>query len=85
MASGFLDIVFFVALAAIVVAQIVILRSTRRGMRHAGITKGATLEWSFAILPAVTLILLLLASWRAMHPTVIQSEGVVPAVQGPRA
>ena len=85
MASRFLDIVFFVALIAIVAAQVVILRSTRRGMRHAGLT--VTLEWIFALLPAVTLALLLTATWRSMHPTMIHSEGVVPAVPmmpGPR-
>lgn len=84
MASRFLDIIFFVALIAIVAAQVVILRSTRRGMRHAGLTRGVTLEWIFAILPAVTLALLLVATWRSMHPAMIHAEGVVPMAPGPR-
>ena len=84
MASRFLDIIFFVAVTAIVAAQVVILRSTRRGMRHAGITRGLGLEWTFALLPALTLILLLAASWRAMHATTIRAEVVVPIVEGSR-
>ena len=84
MAPRFLDVIFFVALAAIVASQFVILRSTRRGMRHAGSTRGTTLEWIFALMPAVTLVLLLLLTWRAMHPATIESEGVVPAMEGLR-
>lgn len=90
MATQLADILFAVIAAAIVVAQALILRSTARGIRHAGGAGGAgvvgvvartgrpALEWTYAILPALALALLLLASWQAMHPETIRVRGVTP-------
>ena len=88
MATQLADILFLVIIAAIAVAQGLILRSTARGMRHAGggrdvaqpAAPGRTaLEWLYAIVPAIALAALLLFSWRAMHPESIQVRGVAPS------
>jgi hypothetical protein len=65
---------FWIAAVSAVVAQVMILRSTRRTLRvDAG--RSAVLEWAFAITPAVALGLLLAFSWRAaMHPPLIEVE-----------
>lgn len=84
MATEFADILFFVVAVAIAVAQGFILRSTAKGMRHAagpGInarTGRPAAEWTYAIIPAVVLALLLIGSWRAMHPPTVEVRGVVP-------
>jgi heme/copper-type cytochrome/quinol oxidase subunit 2 len=80
-------ILFVVIAAAIVVAQAFILRSTARGMRYAApgaegarpaSARNATLEWAYAIIPAIALVVLLVFSWRTMHPGTMQLQGVVP-------
>lgn len=79
------------ASAAVIVAQVMILRSTRRAMRMraTGETGEGTarasspgLEWAFAIAPAIALVLLLLFTWRAAtQPPVMQVEIIdVPTV-----
>jgi heme/copper-type cytochrome/quinol oxidase subunit 2 len=80
-------ILFFVIAAAIVVAQLFILRSTARGMRYAApaadgarasASRNSSLEWAYAVVPAIALVVLLIFSWRAMHPSTMQLQGVVP-------
>jgi heme/copper-type cytochrome/quinol oxidase subunit 2 len=80
-------ILFIVIATAIVVAQLFILRSTARGMRFAApsadgtratSSRNATLEWAYAVVPAIALVVLLIFSWRTMHPTTMQVQGVVP-------
>lgn len=78
--------VLSVASAAVVVAQVMILRSTRRAMRMraSGETGEGTprasspvLEWAFAIAPAIALAFLLFFTWRAAtQPPVMQVEFV---------
>jgi heme/copper-type cytochrome/quinol oxidase subunit 2 len=66
-----LTALFWTCAAAIVVAQVMILRSTWRARRHVGAgpaaekAGSAVLEWLFAIGPAIALALLLAATWRA--------------------
>ena len=88
MATQLADILFVLIATAIAVSQVVILRSTARGMRHAaghadaGRNRGtahAALEWSYAIVPAVGLVFLLLFTWRAMHPAAVKVQGVAPS------
>lgn len=67
---------FVTASAAIVIAQVMILRSTRRGMRHGPRDTTSLLEWTYAVLPAVALVVVLAWTWRTMQPSV--------AVSGPR-
>jgi heme/copper-type cytochrome/quinol oxidase subunit 2 len=81
-------ILFFFIATAIAVAQVFILRSTARGMRHGSahpsdapaLNRSASLEWSYAIVPALALVVLLVFSWRAMHPETMQVQGVVPGI-----
>lgn len=42
--------------------------------------RGAALEWTYAIVPAIALALLLLFAWRAMHPDAVRVEGTAPPV-----
>ncbi len=84
MATPLADALFWIAAFAILVAQIVILRSTKRGMTVAGPVRSPVLEWIFAVGPAVGLIVLLYFTRLAMHPAELQGTGVAPAVTGPR-
>lgn len=36
------------------------------------------LEWAYAIVPAIGLVVLLAFSWKTMHPDTMQVRGVVP-------
>lgn len=81
MATSLADILFVAITAAITVAQAFILRSTARGMRHAGPGTRSGLEWAYAIAPAVALAILLVAVWMTMHPGTVEVRGVAP---GPR-
>jgi hypothetical protein len=74
-----LTAIFWVAAAAVVLAQVMILRSTVRAWRSAGAPPSA-LERGFAIAPALGLALVLWLSWRAaMGPTTIQVDLRGPA------
>jgi heme/copper-type cytochrome/quinol oxidase subunit 2 len=69
MATSMSDLIFWICAAAILVAQIMILRSTRRGMLIGPASARTPLEWAFAVGPAVAVLLLLIVTWRTMHPT----------------
>ena len=45
-----------------------ILRSTVRGMRAAARRRRARVEWVWAFLPALALVVLFAFTWRTMHP-----------------
>jgi len=68
MATSISDLIFWICAAAILVAQIMILRSTRRGMLIGPASARTPLEWAFAVGPAFAVLLLLIATWRTMHP-----------------
>jgi hypothetical protein len=90
MATPLADALFWFAALAILVAQVVILRSTKRGMAVAGPVRSPVLEWIFAVGPAIGLIVLLYGTRLAMHPTELQGAGVAPKanatlIPGPRA
>lgn len=87
MATPLAKLIFYVVAAAILVAQLFILRSTARAMRYAAPAPDGTrpvaprntaLEWAYAIVPAIALVALLLFAWRAMHPGTMEVRGVVP-------
>jgi hypothetical protein len=79
MATTLSDILFWTAAVFIVLAQALILRSTRRGMRH-GPRQGATvLEWGYAVLPGIALALTLVWTWRTMHDATVRFEARPPA------
>ncbi|MEA3245471.1 MAG: hypothetical protein U9Q74_04885 [Gemmatimonadota bacterium] len=81
MATSLADILFVAIAAAIAVAQAFILRSTARGMRHAGPGTRTGLEWAYAIAPAIALLILLVAAWVAMHPGAVEVQGVAPGAR----
>ncbi len=65
---------FWIAVVAVVVSQVMILRSTTRVLRAVTPAR-PVLEWGFAILPAVVLAIVLVLSWRAtMRPTALQVD-----------
>jgi hypothetical protein len=81
MATAFSDVVFWLACAAIAVAQVRILTSTRRGMLVGRGRTGAVVEWSYAVLPAVALVFVLLWTWRTMHDGTVRFRSVAPAAE----
>ena len=81
MSSTFLTSLFWAAVLAVIVAQVMILRSTARAWRGAG-TAAPFTEKLFAVGPALVLVAVLWLSWRAaMAPPVIHVE-FVPGIQG---
>lgn len=69
---------FWAAMLAALVAQVRILRSTRRVL--AGTARPGR-EWAFALVPAAALVLTLVLAWRAaVRPPVIEVE--LPAAPG---
>ena len=60
------DAIFWVAVAACLVAQAAILRSVVR--TRAGSTVHRATELAWAIVPAVALALVLATTWRTLHP-----------------
>lgn len=77
------DAIFWIATVAIGLSQLLILRSTWRGMRQGVGSTHPVREWSFAIGPAFVLLLLLAATYQQIHPEVLHLKAVTPA--GPRA
>jgi hypothetical protein len=73
------EFLFWTAAAVIVVAQALILRSTRRGMKIGPPGSGSALEWAFAILPAICLSGLLVWTWYTIHAGTFNFESKVPA------
>ena len=80
MPSPAAEFLFWAAALVIVVSQVLILRSTRRGMRAGPAGSGSALEWAFAILPAICLVALLIRTWHAMHAGTFQFESKAPAL-----
>ena len=79
MATAFSDVIFWLACAAIAIAQLRILISTRRGMLVGRARAGAVVEWSYAVLPANALVFVLLWTWRTMHDGTVRFRSVAPA------
>ena len=73
------DFIFWLAAAVIVVAQLLILRSTRRGMKLGPPGSGSALEWAFAIVPALCLAGLLFWTWHTMHAGTFNFQSRAPA------
>ena len=75
MATPLADALFWVAVLAIVIAQIAILRSTVRAMRAGTAAVRTPREWAFAVGPALALVALLFFTWQTMHPRTIETRG----------
>lgn len=68
MAGPLADIFFWIAVAATAVAHYFILRSTIRGMRADAARQRRIWEWTWAVLPALSLAALFVWTWHTMHP-----------------
>ena len=73
------EFLFWTAAAVIVVAQFLILRSTRRGMKLGPPGSASALEWAFAILPAICLAGLLVWTWFTIHSGIVTFQSKAPA------
>ena len=73
------EFLFWSCAAIIVVAQLLILRSTHRGMKLGPPGSGSLLEWSFAIVPAICLVGLLCWTWYTMHAGTFSFDAKAPA------
>jgi heme/copper-type cytochrome/quinol oxidase subunit 2 len=61
-----LSVIFWIALLLVVVSQVMILRSTVRAMRAAASEQARRgIEWAYAVVPAVALLVALGATWQA--------------------
>lgn len=81
MPSLFMTVLFWVAVGAALVAQVMILRSTARAWRGGGAAAPVT-ERVFAFGPALILVVVLWLSWReATRPPIIEVQ-FDPATQG---
>lgn len=74
MPAALLTIVFWTAVVAAVIAQVMILRSSARVLRATRRPFPFT-EWGFALGPALVLALVLVLSWRAaMRPAAVEVQ-----------
>ena len=71
------DAIFWVAVAACLVAQAAILRSVALTRAGSAARRAAELLW--AVAPAVALALVLAATWRTLHPRAESSATAAPA------
>lgn len=61
-----LPAVLWLSIALVAVSQVMILRSTVRAMRTAESAQARRgIEWAYAVVPAIALIIVLLATWQA--------------------
>ncbi len=80
MPASLIALLFWSCALAVVVAQVMILRSSARVLRQGALPR-PVLEWGFAVGPALVLALVLFLSWRAtMRPPTVEVE--LPAVPG---
>ena len=79
MPTPFAEFLFWAASAVVVVAQLRILHSTRRGMKFGPPGSASAREWAFAILPAICLMGLLVWTWHAMHAGTVSFDAKAPA------
>jgi len=64
--------VFWIAAIVAIIAQVMILRSTVRALRAAPAHARRAIEWSYAIVPAIALAFVLVATWQAAQTRAVQ-------------
>ena len=79
MATTVSELLFGLCVLIVAVAQLLIVRSTRRGMARGPSSSASALEWSFALLPVVALAVVLTFTWRAMHEGTVRFDSHAPA------
>ncbi|MBI2407922.1 MAG: hypothetical protein HYV19_06460 [Gemmatimonadetes bacterium] len=78
--------IFWLAIALIAVSQVAILRSTVRAMRGATSASARRgIEWAYAIVPAVALVVALAATWQSTrtHATRLDLEARASQTSAP--
>ncbi len=85
MATPLADAIFWIAALAILGSQLLILRSTRRGMRQGPAGAGSAREWAFAIGPAIVIVAVLFWTRQAMYPEQVRFRATPPAAAGVRS
>lgn len=74
MPGPLLAVVFWSAVLAVVVSQVMILRSSARVLKAAA-PRNSAIEWAFAVGPAIALVFVLVLSWRAaMRPPAVEMQ-----------
>ncbi len=58
---------FWLAIALVVIGQVLILRSTVRALRRAPASHAGVIEWTYAIVPVIALAATLAFTWLASH------------------
>jgi heme/copper-type cytochrome/quinol oxidase subunit 2 len=83
MSPRFADLVFWIAAACCTVAQVAVVRSAIRAPMSDETDAGVAMprrssEIAWTIIPAIALVLLLIATWRAMHPQMMHDMPGMP-------
>ncbi len=66
---------FWLAVVIVAVSQVMILRSTVRAMRAAAAASARRgIEWAYAIVPVVALVVVLAATWQATREHAVRAE-----------
>lgn len=66
---------FWLAIALVLVSQLMILRSTIRAMRAAASDRARRgIEWAYAVVPAVALVVALAATWQASREHAVRLD-----------
>jgi len=77
-----LSLLLWLSIALVAVSQVMILRSTVRAMRAAESEQARRgIEWAYAIVPAIALVLVLLATWDASRTHATRLELEAKAIQ----
>ncbi len=67
--------IFWLAVALVAVSQVMILRSTMRAIRAAASDRARRgIEWAYAIVPAVALVVVLAATWHATRDYAVRAD-----------
>ncbi len=78
--------IFWISLALVAVSQVMILRSTVRAMRAAESAQARRgIEWAYAVVPVIVLVLVLVATWDASqaHTTRLELEAKASQTSAP--
>lgn len=89
MPISFADAIFWLGVASCAIAQIAILRSVIRTRRVRETAGGPgvpqprfAVEVAWAVVPAIVLAMLLVATWRTMHPAAPASQPIAARAVG---
>lgn len=81
-----LPVIFWLSITLVAVSQVMILRSTVRAMRAAESEQARRgIEWAYAIVPAIALVLVLVVTWQAAsdHAARLEMEAKASQMSAP--